>query len=83
AFFLTRTYEGKAYAGNALIYFMVYLCICLMQTKRKSYLLLIGLLIWGCSAISSTAAMVSIAGAGTMLLAYLISRTFNTKARKM
>ena len=82
-FFLTRTYEGKAYAGNALIYFMVYLCICLMQTKRKSYLLLIGLLIWGCSAISSTAAMVSIAGAGTMLLAYLISRTFNTKARKM
>jgi hypothetical protein len=46
-FFLTRTYEGKAYAGNALIYFMVYLCICLMQTKRKSYLLLIGLLIWG------------------------------------
>ena len=83
AFFLNRTYEGKAYAGNALIYFMVYLCICLMQTKRKSYLLLIGLLIWGCSAISSTAAMVSIAGAGTMLLAYLISRTFNTKARKM
>ena len=82
-FFLTRTYEGKAYAGNALIYFMIYLCICLMQTKKKTYLLLIGLLIWGCSAISSTAAMVSIAGAGTMLLAYLISRTFNTKARKM
>ena len=82
-FFLTRTYEGKAYAGNVLIYFMIYLCICLMQTKKKTYLLLIGLLIWGCSAISSTAAMVSIAGAGTMLLAYLISRTFNTKARKM
>ena len=82
-FFLTRTYEGKAYAGNVLIYFMIYLCICLMQTKKKTYLLLIGLLIWGCSAISSTAAMVSIAGAGTMLLAYLISRTFTTKARKM
>lgn len=82
AFFLSRTYEGKAYAGNALIYFMIYLCICLMQTENKQYLLLIGLLIWGCSAISSSAVMVSIAGAATMLLSCLIFKFVYMKTRK-
>ena len=78
-FFLSRTYEGKAYAGNVLIYFMIYLCISLIQTGKKQYFLLIGVLIWGCSAISSSAVMVSVAGAATMLLTSLICKISERK----
>lgn len=82
AFFLSRTYEGKAYAGNILIYFMIYLCICLIKTGEKKYLLWIVVLIWGCTAISSSAIMVTIAGAGVLLLSYVGYRAWIRKTEQ-
>ena len=82
AFFLSRTYEGKAYAGNILIYFMIYLCICLIKTGEKKYLLWIVALIWGCTAISSSAIMVTIAGAGVLLLSYVGYRAWIRKTEQ-
>lgn len=82
AFFLTRTYEGKAYAGNVLIYLMIYLCLAFIQTGEKWYLILAGIVIWGCSAISSSAVMVGTAGVATMLITWLICRISDMKGEK-
>lgn len=81
-FFLHRTYEGKAYAGNVLIYTTIYICIQLMQTLKKQYLLLILLLAWSAMAISSSAVMVCLATAGVLLGAFAIYQWCNRKRKR-
>jgi hypothetical protein len=53
-FFLTRAYEGKALIANALVLFTMYLCAEFLLRRQKRYLLLLGIALWGATAVSST-----------------------------
>lgn len=67
-FLLHRTYEGKAYAGNVLMLFTIYICILYIVQKDKwNYVYLI-FTFWACVTISSSAILVTFA-AGIVLLA--------------
>lgn len=55
AFFMTRTYEGKAFASNVVMIFILYLCMRFHRTKNKRFLMLILLSWWGSVAISASA----------------------------
>jgi hypothetical protein len=53
-FFLTRAYEGKALTANALVLFTMYLCAEFLLRGQKRYLLLLGIALWGATAVSSS-----------------------------
>lgn len=73
-FFLHRTYEGKAYAGNVLVYITIYVCIQFMENRRKQYLVLMLVIVWGALAISSSAVMVCLTAIAILMGAFAIEQ---------
>ena len=68
AFLLHRAYEGKAYAGNMLLLFTIYLCILYIRQRDKWSCIYLILTLWACIAISSSAIMVTGAACGVLLI---------------
>ena len=68
AFLLHRAYEGKAYAGNMLLLFTIYLCILYIRQRDKWNCIYLILTLWACIAISSSAIMVTGAACGVLLI---------------
>lgn len=65
---LHRAYEGKAYAGNMLLLFTIYLCILYIRQRDKWNCIYLILTLWACIAISSSAIMVTGAACGVLLI---------------
>ena len=74
AFLLHRAYEGKAYAGNVLILFTIYLCIEEIRKSDKWNYIYLAVTLWACIAISSTAILVTGAACVVLLTSALLQR---------
>ena len=74
AFLLHRAYEGKAYAGNVLILFTIYLCIEEIRKSDKWNYIYLAVTLWACIAISSTAILVTGAACVVLLTPALLQR---------
>ena len=74
AFLLHRAYEGKAYAGNVLILFTIYLCIEEIRKTDKWNYIYLAVTLWACIAISSTAILVTGAACVVLLTPALLQR---------
>lgn len=81
AFLLYRAYEAKAFTGNAVIYFILFLAASYRQSKQKLYLLLLFFALWGSLALSTSAFMVAAAGAAVILTAHAASCIYQKKAK--
>lgn len=72
-FFLIRAYEGKAFVANALVIGTLYLCAEYIRGRERRMLLLLALVLWGATAVSSSGMVVIAAeiflllGAGVIL----------------
>ena len=71
-FLLHRAYEGKAYAGNVLMYFTIYICILIITQKRKWNYVYLLITLWACIAISSSAILVTGAASLVLLIPFWI-----------
>lgn len=76
-FLLTRAYEGKAFAANVLVLFMIYLCLDIITNKQKSDYLILMMGLWASIAISSSAIIVNIIAVVILLGAYIILQLLN------
>lgn len=54
-FLLNRAYEGKAFTANAIAIFVLYFTVKCVKTRKKRYLLLLALIVWGSTAVSASA----------------------------
>ena len=75
-FLLYRAYEAKAFAGNVIIYFILYLTISALIKKKKIYALLLVIAMWGCLAVSFSALLVGMAGMCVLLVAYVMMKIY-------
>lgn len=75
-FLLYRAYEAKAFTGNVIIYFVLYLTISVLMAGKKIYALLLLIVMWGCLAISFSALLVGIGGVSVLVAAYVIMRLY-------
>lgn len=80
-FLLHRAYEGKAFAGNVLIYYFMILAAEFWKSREKKLLLWWGISLWGCLAISSSA--VVICGVETVILCGVLIIGTRMEKKKM
>ena len=71
-FLLTRAYEGKAFAGNVLVVFTLYVCFKLIEEFNKDTVVLLLLILWGCLAISTSAIVVNFVAVILLLVPYYV-----------
>jgi len=84
AFALYRAYEAKAFTSNILVLFGLYLCINVMADKSKGIWILLGIFLWGCMAISTSAMIVALAECAILLSAlWLNEKIIKKKVEKL
>lgn len=81
-FFLQRAYEGKAFAGNVVLLYVLYLSRQFVCTKDKKQLLVLGIAFWGSIALSSSAMFLVPAAAAIVIIPGLALELWENKGRK-
>ena len=67
-FLLYRAYEAKAFTANFVVLFGLYLCIKLLRERSIRALLIVGIFLWGCMALSTSALVVASIECGFLLV---------------
>lgn len=67
-FLLYRAYEAKAFTANFVVLFGLYLCIKLLRERSIRVLIFVGIFLWGCMALSTSALVVAGVECGLLLL---------------
>lgn len=78
-FLLYRTYEAKAFAANFVVLFGLYLCVRLLRERNIGHLIIIGIYLWGCVALSTSAALVAFVICGVMLIPSFIQEKMHAR----
>jgi hypothetical protein len=73
-FLLFRSYEGKAFAANALAIYTLYICAEIMRQKQKRNFLFVIILIWGAVAISTSGMVVISIEAALLLISFALTQ---------
>lgn len=82
AFFLQRAYEGKAFAGNVVLLYVLYLSWQFVCTKDKKQLFVLGTVLWGSVALSSSAMFLVPAATAIVIIPGLVLELWENKGRK-
>lgn len=82
AFFLQRAYEGKAFAANVVLLYVLYLSWQFVCAKDKKQLLVIGIVLWGSVALSSSAMFLVPAAAVIVIIPDVVLELWENKGRK-
>lgn len=82
SFFLQRAYEGKAFAANVVLLYVLYLSWKFVCTKDKKQLLVIGIVLWGSVALSSSAMFLVPAATVIVIIPGLALELWENKGRK-
>lgn len=80
-FVLYRAYEAKAFTANLLVLVGLFLCVKSFREKNIKRLTMIGIFLWGCMAISTSAVILAIAEC-TILLLGMQTKTLLFKEKK-
>jgi len=78
-FLLYRTYEAKAFTANCVVLFGLYLCVRLLRERNIGHLILLGIYLWGCIALSTSATLVAFAICGVVLLPGFIQEKLHAR----
>ena len=81
-FFLQRAYEGKAFAGNVVLLYVLYLSWQFVCTRNKKQLFMIGMVFWGSIALSSSAMFLVPAATVIVIIPCFILELWENKGRK-
>ncbi len=73
-FLLTRAYEGKAFGANVLVLFTTYICMKIISENQQRDFKILILVIWGSTAISTSAVMVNSVVIILLLTSYYMIR---------
>lgn len=71
-FLLYRTYEAKAFTSNFVVLFGLYLCVKLLRERNVRYMILLGIYLWSCMALSTSAIIVAVVACGVILVPVLL-----------
>jgi len=71
-FLLYRTYEAKAFTSNFVVLLGLYLCVKLLRERKMRYLILLGIYLWSCMALSTSAIIVAVVECGVILIPVLV-----------
>lgn len=82
SFFLQRAYEGKAFAANVVLLYVLYLSWQFVCTKDKKQLLVIGIVLWGSVALSSSAMFLVPVATVIVIIPGLALELWENKGRK-
>lgn len=82
AFFLRRAYEGKAFTANVVLLYVLYLNRQFICTKDKKQLFVMGIVLWGSAALSSSAMFLVPAATIMVIIPSIVLELWENKGRK-